>query len=428
MNCAKNALRILILFFLVQTALYAQYYESSRQSGIGLPYFDLVVHPQFNPETNQNKLLIIAQFLNDDLTFVKSDTSGYNAEIELLLAIYDENENVVISRVINKKINVRDFDSTNLRNNEFYIRTIANINSGEYTLLAKSSDLNSNESIHRKVRLSLQDFKEEELSISGIMFLQSVELDSANRIVDFEPTVGNNFTVRSGYFYIYWDLYSQKAPADLSITYRMESGDGVIDLDTTYIQRIDSKITSHIYKIDKRQFKKNRYLLKILASSDDYTVEKEKIFSFYWTDIPGTLDDIDKALAQMDYILESDTLEYLEESSLKEKQKFFKEYWKKHDPDPSNATNELKDEYFKRVNYANRNYTSFGVDGWRTDRGRILIKFGFPDDIERHPFEMSAKPYIVWRYYALRKIFLFEDRTGFGDYRLNPNYMDMEFN
>jgi hypothetical protein len=85
------------------------------------------------------------------------------------------------------------------------------------------------------------------------------------------------------------------------------------------------------------------------------------------------------------------------------------------------------EEYFSRVNYANREFSSFSDDGWLSDRGRILIKFGMPDDVERHPFEIDRYPFVVWRYYTLRKTFLFSDRTGFGDYRLDPRYQTEEF-
>ena len=85
------------------------------------------------------------------------------------------------------------------------------------------------------------------------------------------------------------------------------------------------------------------------------------------------------------------------------------------------------DEYFGRVNISNKEYSTFTNNGWFTDRGRILIKFGHPDDIERHPFELHTNPYVVWRYYALRKIFVFMDRTGFGDCQLHPDYFDQEW-
>ena len=85
------------------------------------------------------------------------------------------------------------------------------------------------------------------------------------------------------------------------------------------------------------------------------------------------------------------------------------------------------EEYFSRVNFANREFSSFNDDGWLSDRGRILLKFGFPDDVERHPFELDSVPYVIWRYYGIRRIFLFWDQNGFGDYRLHPNYQNQEY-
>jgi GWxTD domain-containing protein len=98
------------------------------------------------------------------------------------------------------------------------------------------------------------------------------------------------------------------------------------------------------------------------------------------------------------------------------------------DPNPNTEKNELMEEYFLRVNIANQNFSTLSQDGWQTDQGRIFIKFGEPDDIERHPFERNSPPFEVWRYYNLRKVFVFLDRTGFGDYYLHPSYLDEEFN
>ena len=78
------------------------------------------------------------------------------------------------------------------------------------------------------------------------------------------------------------------------------------------------------------------------------------------------------------------------------------------------------EEYYSRVDYANRNYASF-TEGWRTDRGMVFIRFGPPQNIERHPFDADTKPYEVWYYYNQNREFIFVDETGFGDYRLlNP--------
>ena len=68
------------------------------------------------------------------------------------------------------------------------------------------------------------------------------------------------------------------------------------------------------------------------------------------------------------------------------------------------------------------------VSIWQLDYYQlILIKFGFPDDVERHPFDINSVPYEIWRYYTLQRIFVFVDQTGFGDYRIAPEYLDQEY-
>ena len=156
-------------------------------------------------------------------------------------------------------------------------------------------------------------------------------------------------------------------------------------------------------------------------------MEVSRRFSFYWVTTPETSEDISLAIKQMRYLGIPDSISRYEEAPYPEQRQFFEHYWDARDPNPDTEINELMVEYYQRVNLANREFSNFNEGGWLSDRGRILIKFGQPDDIERHPFEIDTYPYEVWRYYALRKIFVFADRTGFGDYRLLPEYLDQEF-
>ena len=405
----------------------AQYYESSDKTGIGLPYFDVVLHNQFDPNMNGYDVLVLTQFVYDDLTFIKSDTAGYNASFELLLAVYDVNENVVFNRTINKNIYVKSFDLTNNRDQKILMKNFISLNPGKYTVLIKVLDLSSNQIASRKMKLNLVDYQAEPVFISGISFLQDVKWDSSMQVIDFSPTIGNNFTAREGLFYIYFDLYVKDISKPVDLRYALYDKKNRIELDTVNTILVDKNVTSHYYKIEKNDLKMNRYLLEIAASQGEYKTKAEKNFSFFWSEVPGTNEDIDLAFEQMRYILPHDSLKKYENADLEEKQAYFRRFWMERDPNPKTAQNELKDEYFRRVNYANRNYTAFGQAGWLTDRGRILIKFGAPDDIERHPFEMGSQPYEIWRYYALRKTFLFIDTTGFGDYRLHMDYLDVEF-
>jgi GWxTD domain-containing protein len=100
-----------------------------------------------------------------------------------------------------------------------------------------------------------------------------------------------------------------------------------------------------------------------------------------------------------------------------EKIKRFLEFWKKKDPSPNNEENEVFDEYFRRVAYANEHFSSY-IEGWKSDRGMVFIMLGPPNNVDRHPFEYDSKPYEIWEYYNLNRSFVFLDQTGFGDYRL----------
>src|SRR5262249_8081886 len=67
-----------------------------------------------------------------------------------------------------------------------------------------------------------------------------------------------------------------------------------------------------------------------------------------------------------------------------ERDKYIEIFWRLRDPDPETPENEYKDQYYERVQYANEHFAS-GVPGWKTDRGRIYIKYGRPDEIQAHP-------------------------------------------
>lgn len=76
--------------------------------------------------------------------------------------------------------------------------------------------------------------------------------------------------------------------------------------------------------------------------------------------------------------------------------------------------------YLQRVSLANQRYRALSREGWRTDRGRILILYSEPDEIERFPSSDESKPYEIWHYYSIENgvQFVFVDRSGFGDYAL----------
>ena len=132
-------------------------------------------------------------------------------------------------------------------------------------------------------------------------------------------------------------------------------------------------------------------------------------------------EDCDDQFRQAKYIANNKEIEQYEGlDSLESKRKYLFEFWQRRDTNPQTAVNEFREDYLKRVKLANERYRTMNKDGYRTDRGRIVLVYGNPDQIDRFPNETNLKPYEVWAYNSIEGgvVFVFGDITGFSDYEL----------
>ena len=137
----------------------------------------------------------------------------------------------------------------------------------------------------------------------------------------------------------------------------------------------------------------------------------------------STVKNVSTALAQMNYILNTEERKELKEIKNSNKEKFFKKVWAKRDPDVTTKENELMVEYYKRVAFAEENFSRGTSGGWRSDMGMIYILFGRPDDISRSMNPQGSYNYETWYYFQINEEFRFVDDFGFGDYRLRTPFL-----
>jgi GWxTD domain-containing protein len=103
-------------------------------------------------------------------------------------------------------------------------------------------------------------------------------------------------------------------------------------------------------------------------------------------------------------------------SNDEERDNFIEAFWQRRDPTPDTEENEYKEEHYRRIAYANEHFAA-GIPGWKTDRGRIYIMYGPPDETDSHPSggtyqrpmeegggETSTFPFEDWRYRYLEGI------------------------
>ena len=123
--------------------------------------------------------------------------------------------------------------------------------------------------------------------------------------------------------------------------------------------------------------------------------------------------------AILSYIGTSQQLEFFESLNNTGKAGYVIQYWKNLDPDPATMENEYLETIQKRFSYASKNFGWGKNPGWKTERARILIKYGMPDEIEQHYSESNTNPYEIWMYRFEKKYaFIFGDLQGNGRFVL----------
>jgi GWxTD domain-containing protein len=111
---------------------------------------------------------------------------------------------------------------------------------------------------------------------------------------------------------------------------------------------------------------------------------------------------------------------------------FIEAFWKQRDPTPGTPENEAKTEHYERLNYVNHFFgRTTPKPGWRTDRGRMYIILGEPNDIQRFEGRTQIYPSEVWFYQGKARLGLppgfnlvFFQEGGVGEYRLYSPVQD----
>ena len=131
-------------------------------------------------------------------------------------------------------------------------------------------------------------------------------------------------------------------------------------------------------------------------------------------------------------ISDKERADFAELTTDQQRDKFVEDFWQRRNPNPTPEWNPFKEEHYSRLAYANEQFAS-SVAGWKTDRGRIYIVYGPPDEREEHPAntnpnhppDASNRRYHneLWRYNYIQGLgrdvfFDFVDQCNCGEFRL----------
>lgn len=173
--------------------------------------------------------------------------------------------------------------------------------------------------------------------------------------------------------------------------------------------------TYALVTIPNGSFGNATYNMEVYEAGESKSIAKA-FFRSYWPDMPASLYSLDISIDMLKFIVNEGQLKELKAGNKQIKEEKFLAFWKKKDPTPDTEFNELMAEYYRRIDYA---FKEFGnrqnMAGYESDQGKIYIKYGPPKSKERQ-FPTTGNVREIWDY-GNRK-FIFEATSGFGDFVL----------
>ncbi len=289
--------------------------------------------------------------------------------------------------------------------------------------------------------------------MSDLQFASKILQDSPNKTSIFYkntyevvPSPTSVYDDNEPVLFYYLELYNLNGlhnddPLKLSTLVYNSKEQMVYDKAKTIMGKVNSRVEVGAVPVNKFSTGSYTLIVALIDSIGNYGVSSSKRFFVYNPSVQATdslynksatnilatqfgvmsEEELDDLFDKCKYIATATEIkQYSALNNVDGKRKFINQFWNARDTDPSTPRNEFYIEYLKRIQHCNQTFNALGKEGWKTDRGRIYLKYGEPSEIERFPNQQDTKPYEIWHYNDIQGgvIFVFADLTNYSDYEL----------
>jgi len=387
----------------------------------------------------------LSQFKEDNKTFI-------GAYLDIIIEDKISKKALINNRYLSKT-QINDKDSTyktqSLLGNLGFI-----ISSGNYLLNIKATDIvDTNKTLTYSETFEVTKFSKDRYSLSDIQLATRIISDSKNEksifyknTMEVFPNPHNIYTEQMPVLFFYVELYNLNLPKyqnkNLVLIQQLNDNQG------KSLEVKNKKLTSDNFSvveagvINLKKFPTGSYTLILSIFEDSTQVGISSTKRFYLINqsvqVKNTnqISNLDVKSSEFGILSEEecddlfdvsnpiarkgDSDSYAKLQTLESKRKYLFNFWKMRDQIPETPKNEFKEEYLERVHFVDEKYRTFVKRGAKTDRGRVHLQYGEPDEIDNYPSEYNMKPYEIWHYYSIEGgvEFVFGDITGYNNYEM----------
>lgn len=262
-------------------------------------------------------------------------------------------------------------------------------------------------------------------ALSSVMYVR--EIEQRGERYKIAPYVGETIWSGEQMLFAFFEAYCDELPTTAAFSWSIASSDGrALGRGIGETVKIERRSTQHFFPLQPlERALPGSYTLTIgmhpivNGSADTTTIlaTSTRRYIVPRSSAGVAMTDLSLAIRQLIYVADQEDIDQITGSQNESDRQYrFEEFWKRQDPTPTSVRNEAFEEYYSRIETANRRFKSY-TEGWLTDMGRVYIIYGEPTNIERFNSANGISTVVRWSY-GNTQMFTFEDNTGFGDYRM----------
>lgn len=322
---------------------------------------------------------------------------------------------------------------------------------GTYNLRAKMIDMNTGIFGVKRERIVLRSYQNDDLVLSDVELATTIKsVESAGLFtkygMDIIPNAASTYGNELPVLYLYCEIYNLKDEDEFKDSeYQVEyfvtdlNGEEIIKLPAKVIKK-PGKSSIEMGGLNVVSLKSRGYNFRIKVTdlaTNEVATRSKKFFIYrpgevqvlsegsdsdafigdgsYLEGIYAemTLKELDDEWKMLRILAKKEERNLYKGSEKAARRKVILNYWKSREGIIS------REDYLERAAFAKRQWSGLR-DGWRTDRGRIILTYGRPDEIERNPHSVDTRPHEIWMYFNIEGgvEFVFVDKRGINDYEL----------
>ncbi|MDZ4700534.1 MAG: GWxTD domain-containing protein [Rhodothermales bacterium] len=389
----------------------------------------------------QARLDLYASIPFNALQFLKA-ASGFSASFDLYAEVHrldDRNEiqALVENPAWEATAQAEHFTATQSPLNAALTSRSIYLEPGRYRVQIQVQDRASGIQMRQELMAEVRDFSPA-VTVSDLILVNDFSASTQSIV----PRVSDRLTVQDESFKFFYEVYAD-TPAEVRVErvvirtqksktlpflgwflrrWRDEEPIGEVAYHYDAVVGLKKGRNPIVVTVPLQDYEVGEYILRVaLRDADGRVVDlAERAVSLLESEARHNGRDIDEAIDQLAYVAKARDLRYIREGTSKQERfERFMAFWQKRDPTPATPdANERMDEYYHRIDFANRHYAG-QTGGWQSDRGHALVLFGEPDEVEQGQANADVKhPYEVWHYRRIGRRFVFIDDVGRGEFRL----------